>query len=515
MAPSTQCASTGSSLSIRLCCLAILLPAGASEARVISVNAEGTGEYPTIQAAISAAVAGDQVVLDQGVYTGEENRNLSLGGKAITVRSTDPANPEIVAATVIDCQGEGSGFRLYDTGETLDSVIDGLTITNAASSGVYLYRVSPTVRRCVITGNSAVGSGGGIWCRYTGAEITDCRIIGNSSGSASGTGGGIYLDRPRGTTIAHCEIAENLSLYRGGGIECSRSGDALISNCLIADNTTTYYDGAGISVWYNSTPIISHCVVSGNIADGTFARGGGVSCTIGSHPTLANCLIVDNRAGTDGGAIYSTSAMTIRHCTIIDNEAGERGGAIYGIGGEAALTVSHSILWNNEAGSGSGWELALTGDDFWGSAIAVVTYGDVRFGEAGAFLDGEATLVWGAGSTQANPLFADAEGRLSAGSPCIDAGDPAWVPEAGETDLDGHARVLCATVDIGAHEFGIGDHNCDRVVDLLDFGGWGECVTGPGGGPLASGCESFDFSADGDVDLVDYAGFQGLFAGSW
>jgi hypothetical protein len=45
-------------------------------------------------------------------------------------------------------------------------------------------------------------------------------------------------------------------------------------------------------------------------------------------------------------------------------------------------------------------------------------------------------------------------------------------------------------------------------VDLADFAEWAACFTGPQGPPIPSACRVFDFNADGDVDLRDYAGFQ-------
>ena len=98
--------------------------------------------------------------------------------------------------------------------------------------------------------------------------------------------------------------------------------------------------------------------------------------------------------------------------------------------------------------------------------------------------------------------------RLQAGSPCINAGDPGFVAQPGETDLEGHARVLCGRVDMGAYEFGIGDYDCDHTVNLNDFSAWASCMNGPHSGPYAPGCESFDFDGDGDVDLLDFAAFQ-------
>ncbi|MHC4313351.1 MAG: right-handed parallel beta-helix repeat-containing protein [Planctomycetota bacterium] len=43
--------------------------------------------------------------------------------------------------------------------------------------------------------------------------------------------------------------------------------------------------------------------------------------------------------------------------------------------------------------------------------------------------------------------------RLLPGSPCIDAGDPNYISEPNETDLDGNPRVIGGRVDMGAYEF--------------------------------------------------------------
>ena len=86
-------------------------------------------DFPTIQAAIDAATDGDEVVIAPDTYTGSQNRDLDFTGKAITVRSTDPNDPDVVAATIIDCQQAGRGF-IFQSEETLESVVDGLTVVN-------------------------------------------------------------------------------------------------------------------------------------------------------------------------------------------------------------------------------------------------------------------------------------------------------------------------------------------------------------------------------------------------
>ncbi|MHC4695081.1 MAG: BACON domain-containing protein, partial [Planctomycetota bacterium] len=97
-------------------------------------------EYETIWDAVNAAVAGDEVILEPGTYSA--GNGISAMGKPITIRSIDPQNPAIVAATIIN----GLGFR-FTNGEGPNTVVDGLTITSdllGMGSGVWCWNSSPT-----------------------------------------------------------------------------------------------------------------------------------------------------------------------------------------------------------------------------------------------------------------------------------------------------------------------------------------------------------------------------------
>jgi hypothetical protein len=103
---------------------AMLVAVSTSPAATIRVPAD----QPTIQAGIDAAAEGDTVLVADGTYTGDGNRDIDFTGKAIVVKSENgPEN------CVIDCQGSVDdphrGF-IFQNGEVHTSILQGFTITN-------------------------------------------------------------------------------------------------------------------------------------------------------------------------------------------------------------------------------------------------------------------------------------------------------------------------------------------------------------------------------------------------
>jgi len=74
------------------------------------VKPDGTGDAPTIQAAVDSLSSGDEIVLADGVYTGEGNRDVYNSEKLFAISSQSG----VPADCVIDCQGsEGEPHRAF------------------------------------------------------------------------------------------------------------------------------------------------------------------------------------------------------------------------------------------------------------------------------------------------------------------------------------------------------------------------------------------------------------------
>lgn len=242
-------------------CLVVLIAGSA-----LATNRHVPGEYPSIQDAIDACQDSDIVIIaaSEISYTGPDNRNLKFRGKAITVRSTDPTNPQVVNTTVIDCEGKGRGFVFY-MAEGTDSKVDGLTIVNGyglLGGAIYSYNnSSPLITNCVFKNNSAV-FGGGIACANGNSfpVIKNCRIIANS---ALVGGGGVYLNGSS-PEIGNCIISGNVA-PDGGAIYSHNAGNPLTANCTISLNMASRSAGA-IYCYRESNMTITNSILWNDIA---------------------------------------------------------------------------------------------------------------------------------------------------------------------------------------------------------------------------------------------------------
>jgi fructose-specific component phosphotransferase system IIB-like protein len=400
--------------------------------------------FKTIQEGIDAAAEGDEIIVAQWTYP----ENIQFNGKNITLRSTDPSDPSVVASTIIIDAGEKGPVVTFTGTETPACCLLGFTIRNGSADygggicgGTRWRHTLATMRNNTITLNSAVYDGGGIaFCdgiiennmisenraRDNGGGLSDCQgTVQNNTiadNSAFYSGGGVHWCH--GTIDGN--VVSGNSAGRGGGLDCC-NGD--IRRNTITGNSAVL--GGGGLAWCEGT-------VQGNIIMGNSAfYGGGLAWGEG---TIQNNLIVGNWGEDRGGGLERCEGM-IRNNTIVGNAAADRGGGLADCPG----TIINCVIWGNTAAQSA--QL---------SACTVPTYCCL-----GEWIEGE-------GNFTASPRFADADGpdddadtfqdndyHLLQGSPCIDRGkNEEWMETA--VDLDGNRRILSGafslTVDIGADE---------------------------------------------------------------
>ena len=211
--------------------------------------------HDSIGEAITESIDGSTVTVWPSVY----GENITFGGKAITLTSTDPASETVVASTVID-GGNTVSVVTFDNGEGRDSVINGFTITNGNGTpaytsgergmdrtyggGISITSASPTILNNVIKNNTSV-NGGGIFVAGGSPLIAYNEIRDNTAevpeddASAridwGGRGGGIYLEN------GGRKSSERSSPPTPAAIQYA----AIYSN-VIEENTARY--GAGIYI---------------------------------------------------------------------------------------------------------------------------------------------------------------------------------------------------------------------------------------------------------------------------
>jgi len=270
-----------------------------------SVASSGDGKsletaFKKVQEGINAASDGDTVIVAEGTYV----ENVKFNGRNIILTSTDPIDPQVVAATVIDGNQAGSVVT-FSARENETCALSGFTVRNGRAPdgggvrGQAWSSRGATIQYNVITGNEGLYEGGGLYGCH--GKIQSNTIIGNSAGLE---GGGLYYCHG---TIQNNTIAEN-SASIGGGL-CSCQGT--IQDNTIAGNSASH-DAGGLG---DCDGTIQNNTISGNSAG---RLGGGLGWC---HKTIRNCIIWGN-AAPQGAQLYGSATPTYS-CTQDWSDGGE------------------------------------------------------------------------------------------------------------------------------------------------------------------------------------------------
>ena len=404
--------------------------------------------FTTIQQAIDAAEDYDVVLVADGIYIGDGNRDLQLTGKSITIRGENgPQN------TIIDCNGTENdphrGFNFTNNTNT-NAIFAGFTIKNGFvldnndGAGIYCKNnlsSTLTISDCNISENTAFagrgGYGGGISVIDGIYFINNCHISNNFSTNGGGISSGYWcwpyeICNATSLTINNCSISNN-SAVSGGGIYCGAS-NVKIKNTAVTSNSADYF-GGGLYLYGEAPTTITNCNISGNSA----AYHGGGCLNEGNTTKIKNSVISNNSAARDGGGCLNIGTLIINNCTFTGNAA--LNGYALATGymkkeyQSVLLNVSNSILWD---GGNEIYDNNILGGSLKHEIVA--SYSNIRGG-------------WpGTGNIDIDPLFIW-QGHLQKNSPCVNTGDPNYIPGPNETDLDGNPRIIDGRIDMGAYEY--------------------------------------------------------------
>jgi hypothetical protein len=371
---------------------------------------------PTITAALDIAGPGEVVHVAAGAYSE-------------IVRIDEPVM--LVGEDAVTTIIEGHGWDpVVDIFPFAHAVMSGFTVRNGRvqfGAGIYVgWRAHLELEDTIVTMNQAEIMGGGVYVECEGGATLDrVTITGNT---AAERGGG--LATCGGTTVTDSDITLNSAPW-GGGVAIQ--GTASIERSTIADNTATDFAGGGI--FSEGWMTIESSTVSGNTAP----QGGGLANMQYANMAALNSTI----SGNQGGGVFNSRFATagLDGCTIADNVGADTD--------RSGVTTWDVIYLHNTI---------LAGNTPANCANPVFSLGYNLDDDTSCDLDGPVDLV---GTDPMLGPLADNGGPtwthlLSAGSPAVDAGDPA---SFFDTDQRGYMRPAdgdddwTAEPDIGSVEF--------------------------------------------------------------
>jgi parallel beta-helix repeat protein len=214
-----------------------------------------------------------------------------------------------------------------------------------------------------------------------------------------------------------CVLTGFTIIDANAAVYCSDASPTIV-NCIITGNS-----GSGMEVQNGANPTITNCEITLNDGPGIQMRKHAAGRkVIYNYASITNCLIAENgQYGIQDGIV------TITNCTIVAN-------VLCGVSSYEP-TVTNSIIYYNDS----------DGTQIESQSNATVTYSDVQGGFTGE------------GNIDADPLFADAINgsfHLIAGSPCIDAGDPATsvgsepLPNGGRINMGAYGGTPQASLSL-------------------------------------------------------------------
>jgi hypothetical protein len=370
----------------------------------------------------------------------------------VVLVSLSPASAATITVTNTNDSGGGSlrdAITAAAPGDTIDFNLSGCPCTITLTSGPLVISNNLTITGPVGAGLTISGGGAFQVFNIIGGIVNISRLTvsnGNANGNIPNVGGGIFNGGAltlTDVTISGCSAGLGGGIFNGGiaitGVQTpvGGTGSLTLTNVTISGNSADL--GGGIFNSGSST--LTNVTISGNSA---VNQGGGIF--------NAGFAIVGKSSAVEVG-LPNPGTLTLSNVTISGNSAGQGGG----ISNSALTPTNVTISGYQNSGTGTVWLMntIVANSTSGGNCVGTIT-------SLGHNLDSGTTC----GFTQTDdlvntdPMFGNIGLHnnggptktiaLLAGSPAIDAADPANFPP---TDQRGVIRPQGAGPDIGAYEY--------------------------------------------------------------
>ncbi len=455
-----------------------------------------------------------RLFVDQCEFYGNTSEGSSGGG---AIRIGDSVQTSVISNSNFQFNESIWGGAVYGAGPL--NIQECLFKHNSAINGG-AFAGTATITTSSFTENHVAGAGGAVFFGND-SRATECEFIGNTSDSSGGAAAlSSGLDENANVWFFGCDFIDNEAEHSGGAIQgpasireshfesnlAQQNGGAiadalLLWNSAVVDNLSRSGNGGGV---YNTPEVVECIIVSnqasrgGGIADASLieatfisenygvAGAGGVLLESDVVSIIRDSVFHNNRVGnfsthTD---LYKNhnERLDILRSTFVQTNPAPR--VMIGLN-DGENWLESNIIWATNAGPGA---QITTGRDTPTAFIHNNIYGGTGGGVNATWID---DLFFLGGNINADPRFVDAVNgnvRLSAGSPCIDAGYVFGSIET-EDDIYGQRRRAHndpgmpnvgygqgGYLDIGAVEFQgtscFADTNFDGNLTPADFSAW-------------------------------------------
>ena len=363
--------------------LLFLLLALPAQAAVLYVDASATGAgtgaswadaYVSLQDALAAARAGDEVWVADGVYRPDEGAAQTEGRRASTFslkngvavyggfaggeaarEARDPAaNVTVLSGDLgaLGVTGDNAFHVVTASGVGATAVLDGFivrdgaatgTAQNALGGGLYVRgtdpAVGPTLRALTVRTNRA-SSGGGLYASQAAPLVEGVVFEENQAGGSfdGGSGGGAYVEG--GAAVFSGVTFRANTGSSGAGLYATGAQTVTVQASRFESNGPADYGGVGGGLYGTAPVVVRDVVFRGNRA----YNGAGAYLDAGAD--LRGATFENNGAEYVGGALFLSGSARVATSTFTGNTA-YYGGAVYV--GRADATLSRVVLRGNQA----------------------------------------------------------------------------------------------------------------------------------------------------------------------